>query len=112
MKMQFEKLDAGVLKVILAGRLDIIGAQEIDSHFCVAVAAHLKVIVDLERVDFLASMGIRTLIVGAKAMRSNGGRMVLLRPTADVEKVLVGSGADTVIPIAHDMGAALTALHG
>ena len=66
-----------------------------------------KVIVDLEQVSFLASMGIRTIIMGAKAINLKGGRMVLLRPTPDVEKVLTTTGIDTLISIVHDLDAAI-----
>ena len=51
---------------------------------------------------FLASLGIRTLIVGAKATASNGGKLVLLNPQPNVESVLRGSNVDTVMPIIAD----------
>jgi anti-anti-sigma regulatory factor len=52
-------------------------------------------------------MGIRTIIMGAKAINLKGGRMVLLRPTPDVEKVLTTTGIDTLISIVHDLDAAI-----
>jgi anti-sigma B factor antagonist len=110
MDMQVESLADGIIKVNLAGRLDIAGAERIDLHFSVVSGAHRKVIVDLEKVSFLASMGIRTLIIGAKSMRSKGSKMVILNPTPDVEKVLVISGTDTLIPIVHDLIEAIAAV--
>jgi anti-anti-sigma factor len=110
MEMKIENLANGVTKVSMIGRLDIIGAQEIDLHFSVIAGSHRKVIVDLEQVTFLASMGIRTLLMGAKSMKPKGGRMALLKPILDVEKVLISSGTDTVIPITHDLDAAITAV--
>jgi anti-anti-sigma factor len=105
--MQIEPLDGGITKVNLNGRLDIAGAQQIDLHFAVISGAHRKVIVDLENVSYLASMGLRTLIISAKSIGNKGGRMVLLKPNPDVEKVLTDSGTDTVIPIKHDLEAAV-----
>ena len=61
----------------------------------------------MEQVPFLASMGIRTLLIGAKIVKAKGGFMALLKPTPDVEKVLVSSGTNTVIPILHDLDAAI-----
>jgi anti-sigma B factor antagonist len=110
MEMTTEMLEGGVMIVTLAGRLDILGAQKIDLHFSSIAGAHRKVIVDLEKVDFLASLGIRTLILGAKSVRSKGGRMVLLRPQPEVEKVILGSGTDTVIPVLWDLDAAIAAM--
>jgi anti-anti-sigma regulatory factor len=43
-------------------------------------------------------------------MKSKGARMVLLNPQPEVEKVLISSGTDTVIPILHDLGQAIEAL--
>lgn len=110
MEMQSETLDGGITKVNLVGRLDILGAQKIDLHFSVIAGSHRKVIVDLEQVEFLASMGLRTLIVGAKSVKSKGGRMVLLRPRPEVEKVIVDSGTDTVIPVMYELEAAIAAV--
>jgi anti-sigma B factor antagonist len=112
MDMQVESLADGVTKVNLTGRLDILGAQQIDLNFSVVAGNHRKVIVDLEQVEFLASMGIRTLVMGAKAIKSKGGSLVLLKPTPDVEKVLIVSGIDAVVPILHDLDAAISAVSG
>jgi anti-sigma B factor antagonist len=107
MELTTEKLANGVTKVNLSGRLDIIGAQQIDLQFSVVSGSQLKVIVDLEQVSFLASMGIRTILIGAKAVKAKGGRMVLLKPTPDVEKVLTTTAIDTLISIVHDLDAAI-----
>ena len=107
MELKIEQLPHDVTKVNLQGKLDIAGSMAIDLHFNVVVGSQRQVIVDLSEVSFLASMGLRTLIMGAKAVKSKGGRMALLRPTAEVESVLVTSGTDTLIPIAHDLDAAL-----
>jgi len=110
MEMKIETLAGGITKVNLAGRLDIMGAQQIDLQFSAIAGSHRKVIVDLEQVPFLASMGIRTLLMGAKAMKSKGGRMAILKPTSNVEKVLTASGTDTVIPILYDLESAISAV--
>jgi anti-anti-sigma factor len=110
MEMTLETLAFGITKVNLEGRLDILGAQQIDLQFNLITATHRKVIVDLGQVPFLASMGIRTLVIGAKTVKLKGGRMALLGPTPDVHKVLIGTGTDTVIPILHDLEAAISSV--
>jgi anti-sigma B factor antagonist len=112
MEMAVETFEGGVAVVRLTGRLDIAGAEKIDLHFSVISGAHRKVIVDLEKVTFLASMGVRTLIVGARSIRSKGGKAALLNPNTDVEKVLTDTGTDTLMPIVHDFAAALHAVQG
>ena len=107
MELTIETLEDGVTKINLVGRFDIVGAQKIDLQFSVVSGSQRKVIVDLGEVSFLASMGIRTIIMGAKAINLKGGRMVLLRPTPDVEKVLTTTGIDILISIVHDLDAAI-----
>ena len=107
MEMAIETIADGITKVNLAGRLDILAAQQIDLQFNVIAGSQRKVIVDLEQVPFMASMGIRTLLIGAKTIQSKGGRMALLKPVLDVEKVLTTSGTDTVVPILHDLQSAI-----
>jgi anti-anti-sigma factor len=102
MNLEITDLENGITKVILSGRLDVEGALKIDSEFNALAEQKKKVLVDLSDVTFIASLGIRTLITGAKATANNGGKMVLLDPQPNVEKVLRTSRVDTVIPIAHD----------
>ena len=102
MNLDVVELENGITKVILSGRLDIEGALKIDNNFNALAEKKKKVLVDLSGVTFIASLGIRTLITGAKATANNGGKMVLLNPQPNVEGVLRTSRVDTVIPITHD----------
>lgn len=106
MNITFEQLPSGVILLKLRGRMDITGAMQIDVQFSAVAAASRAVVVDLGEVEFLASMGLRTLIMGAKAMHKKSGRMILYRPTPIVEEVLVTSGTGAMIPILHDFAQA------
>ena len=105
MNLDVAELKDGITKVTLSGRLDIEGALKIDSEFNKIAEGNKNVLVDLSAVTFLASLGIRTLITGAKAASNNGGKMVLLNPQPNVERVLRTSRVDTVIPIVDDLTA-------
>ena len=109
MKMALEQVAPGVVKVILEGRLDITGAGVIDLQFSAVAGAHKGVIVDLANVSFLASIGIRTLLLGAKAVRRRGGCLVLLNPVDDVERVLKVTEVTDLMPIYRDSTAAVAA---
>ena len=108
--MNVEPLALGVVKVILNGRLDITGAGLIDLQFSAIAGSHRGVVVDLTNVSFLASIGIRTLLLGAKAVQRRGGTFVLLNPADEVEKVLEVTGVTDLMPIFHDNDAALAAV--
>ena len=111
MDINHEQLDGSILKINLSGRMDVAGSQAIDGKFAELTASLGKaVIVDLSKVAFLASIGIRTLLLNAKALKSRGGKMVLLNPDAGVAKVLEISGVDMIISVFRDLKAACTAL--
>jgi len=104
--MTTENLANDITRIILAGKMDLAGAQKIDLKFSVASGNSKRLLVDLEQVSFLASMGIRTLVIGSKAVQSKGGKMAFLKPSADVAQVLTSAGIDSIIPIFQDLTAA------
>ncbi len=110
MKMEFEDLPGGVTKIVLRGDLDAKGSNEIDLQFQTIASSRPKVVVDLSQVGFLASIGIRTLILAAKANSRKGGRLVLLDPGEPVHKVLQTCGADGVLSIVHGLDVAVAAV--
>jgi anti-sigma B factor antagonist len=89
----------GITLIELDGRLDVAGALAADPTFGAVAAESTYVIVDLSKVDFLASLGIRTLVSACKTLRAKNGGMVVLSPQSNVEQVLRSSGIDTIIPI-------------
>jgi anti-anti-sigma factor len=109
MKMIVEPVGPGVVKVVLDGRLDITGAGIIDLQFNAIAGSHRSVVVDLAGVSFLASIGIRTLLLGAKAVQRRGGQFILLNPVDQVERVLETMGVTDLMPIYRDSEAALAA---
>jgi anti-anti-sigma factor len=91
--------------------MDIVGSDAIATRFAALTATAARhILVDLVDVDFLASIGIRSLISNAKAVQQRGGRMVLL-VSADsaVAKTLETTGVDALIPMFTDPAAALAA---
>lgn len=111
MEIGVEEVDGGVTVITLRGRMDTKGAAEIDTRFSLASGRNKAVMVDLTGLDFLASMGIRVLLTGARTVKSNGGKLDLFtREGADVAKVLSAAGVDTLIPMFHDRDAALAAV--
>lgn len=99
-------LDNGVTLVALMGRMDVPGALKADPAFADITKTSSRVIVDLSRLDFLASLGIRTLVTTSKALRAKEGNLVLLNPQANIAQVLHSSGIDTVIPVVADLAKA------
>jgi anti-sigma B factor antagonist len=110
MEITTEELPGGITRVILEGNLGIEGSAKIDLQMSVIAGAHKAVLVDLRKVSFLGSMGLRSLVSPARAIKGRGGRMVLFAPNEMVEKVLRTSGIDSMIPVHDDLQTALAAL--
>lgn len=111
MQLQTRQLTNGITKIDLAGRMDNAGVQEIDLEFTALTATRKTgVVVDLSDVSFLASIGIRTLMTNARAVRQLGGKMVLLNPKPLVDEVLRAAGITAVIETLADLQSACEAL--
>src|SRR5580704_10934687 len=110
MAIAIEELTGGITKVVLDGRLDIEGAAAVDLKMNIIAGSKKAVLVDLQNVSFLGSMGLRSLVAPARAIKGRGGKMVIFGPNELVEKVLKTSGVDTLIPIFHELQSALAAL--
>ena len=99
MPIVIEELDSGVTRVRLSGRIDIAGAAEIDLPMSVVGGSRRAVVIDLTDVAFMASLGLRSLVMAGKAILSKGGRVVLLAPSPPVEDVIRSSGVDELLPV-------------
>jgi anti-anti-sigma factor len=86
-------------RVVLTGRLDIVGAEAVALPLATLAGAKQNLIVDMSGVSFVASIGLRHLVSAAKTVTRRGGRLVLLNPTELVEVVLVTSGLTNMLPI-------------
>ncbi|MGD8403464.1 MAG: STAS domain-containing protein [Anaerolineales bacterium] len=100
MELHYSELDNSIRLIKLAGKLDILGIGEIETKF----AGHcngenVRVVVDLSEVDFLASIGIRLLTLTANAVANRGGKMALIGPIPDVQRVLEVTGIPEIIPM-------------
>jgi anti-anti-sigma factor len=111
MELETENSDGGITTIKLRGRMDVRGAQEIDLKFTAVTAAKQGAyIVDMSEVDFLASIGMRTLLVSAKAAQARGGRLVLFKPIKLVADSLEMAGITSILPVFYDFDAARTAV--
>jgi len=110
MKIEMETLDGGIVKVTLTGRMDQQGTEEIEGKLLDYAAAHRSVILDMNAVDMLTSMGIRILLLLAKAVSRHGGKMALLNLDANVRKVVRISRVDEVIPVYESLEEARSAV--
>jgi anti-sigma B factor antagonist len=110
MPMTVMELDNGVTKVVITGRIDIAGAQDIDLPLNVVGGSRRAVVIDLTDVTFMASMGLRGLVMCAKAIHSKRGKVSMFGPRDDVAEVIRTMGIDELIPLLPSEAEAIAAV--
>ena len=100
MEIKVIEMDDVYTHLALVGRLDVIGAGEVENKFIGFAAARRKnTVVDLSGVSFLGSMGLRIFISTAKALGLEGKKLFLASPKPLVKDVLDASGIATLIDV-------------
>jgi len=111
MEIHYGELNNGIGVIRLSGKLDIIGTGEIETKFAgYCTGDKARVVVDISKVNFLASIGIRLLTLTAKSVANRGGKMVILNPIPEVQQVLEITGIPAIIPIYSQLESAETVL--
>ena len=110
MDMSVNQSDDGVTRIDLDGRFDIQGAQDVDSRFGEVAESAKALIVDLAKVSFMASLGVRTLMLSAKTLIRRGADMAVCGANENVEKVLRSTGFNEVAGLYPDFDSASRAI--
>jgi len=98
MKIIYDLLENEIRLIKLIGRLDIIGVGEIETKFAGYCSGdNIRVIVDMSEVEYLASIGIRLLMITAKTVVRRGGKIVIAEAIPEVQYVLEISGIPSII---------------
>jgi anti-anti-sigma factor len=107
--MPIDFKDTDTLRLItIDGRLDSAGSDEIATRFsAMSSGAKPAVVVDLSRVTFLSSIGIRLIIQNAKALQGKGGKMTLfIGENEQVSATLDSTGISSLVPMFADINSA------
>jgi stage II sporulation protein AA (anti-sigma F factor antagonist) len=110
MEMSVTDGAAGIVEVALHGRLDTPGVAQIELRFTAALVPRAaRAIVDLSKVEFIGSMGIRMFISVARALAKKQGKLILYAPQPLVKEVLDTVSLGEIIPVKTDSSSALAA---
>jgi stage II sporulation protein AA (anti-sigma F factor antagonist) len=110
MEMTVEELPEGVTLVALDGRMDLQAAQAVDMRFSVLAGSKRKLVVDVTDLEFIASMGLRTLLICARTIKGKGGKMAIAGAQPNVLQVLDTSGIGEVVSVSPSIESALAAV--
>jgi anti-anti-sigma factor len=93
----------GQTVVALAGELDIASAPQFEEGLAAVERDTPGVLVlDLRKVEFIDSTGLRSVIAADERARSTGRRFVIVRGTAAVERVFSVTQLDQRLEIVED----------
>ena len=105
-----EQTRGGVLLITAAGRLDSGTAGSLEAVVPARVQTHDKIVLSLADVPYVSSAGLRVLLIGAKAARAKGHKLVLAGLAPSVQEVFDISGFSAIFAIEPDVDAALASL--
>jgi anti-anti-sigma factor len=76
--------------IALQGRLDSDTAPDLDKTLdsLLAYKGIVRIVFDLEKLEYLSSAGIRCFVRARKAVEPSGGRIAIVNPQPAVQKVL------------------------
>jgi len=102
--------EGGAAIVSPAGRLDAATAPELDAALAAIMDAGTSaIILDLSSVEFMASAGLRSIMICARRMGASGGGFALAGPGGAVAEVLSISGYADLLAIHETVADALAA---
>lgn len=93
MEITSKAIEEGVLELQVQGRIDGYWSEKLSTAVDQAIGDGISQLhLDLSKVDFLSSAGIRVFLQGYKGMSANGGTFMITRISAPVRSVLEMAG--------------------
>ncbi len=78
----------GSQRVVLAGRLDTNTYEDLDEKLAPVLTHNLQTLVlDLAGLEYISSAGIRSIFKARKALGGHGGKVLVVNPQAQIQKV-------------------------
>jgi anti-sigma B factor antagonist len=93
-----EKEDVKVVDLI--GNLDTATSPEAEASINELLeAGTTRLVINLEKTDYMSSSGLRVFLGTTKKLMASGGKVVLCNPNSLVNEILEHSGFNTIIEI-------------
>ncbi len=93
-----------------AGRIDTTTAPILEKELTSRIAEKNHCILDFAEVTYISSLGLRTVMVAAKAAALNSCQLILCNMTGVVRGVFEISGFNNILNIVPDLAAAIAKL--
>ncbi|WP_374605634.1 STAS domain-containing protein [Arenimonas sp.] len=78
----------GSQRVAIGGRLDTHSYQKLDLQLAPLLASQVNsLVLDLANLEYISSAGVRSIFKARKALAGRGGRVVVVNPQPQIQKV-------------------------
>lgn len=94
-----ENRDGNNIEIVVEGRVDTTTSASLQQAILVAFQKCSQVALNVEKVDYISSAGLRALLIGQKTANSKGGNMTIRNVQPAVMEVLKMSGFSTILKI-------------
>ncbi len=94
-----ETRQADIVQLSVEGRVDTNTSPQLQKAILQAFQKGKQVVIDLEKVDYVSSSGLRALLIGQKTANSKGGSMKLINVCSGVMKVFEMTGFSKMLTI-------------
>ena len=106
-----EQIKEGALILSLQGRLDTNTSELFEERMMAIIdAGNNRLVVDLTDLDYVSSAGLRVLLMGAKRLKNEKGRLALCGLRDHIREVFEVSGFLEILTVVDDEDAALAAV--
>jgi anti-sigma B factor antagonist len=102
--------ESGIGTARLEGSLDGKTAPEVREQLRPFLAANSKIVLDLTKIDYLSSAGLRLLLLLYRELSARKGKLVLLGVSEDIRTVMSHTGFLNFFTLASSQAEALQAL--
>jgi anti-sigma B factor antagonist len=102
-QIECERLPSNVCRLTPVGDLDLATSPRLEAEIEAAIAAGIEqLVIDLSRLRFIDSTGLRLFLVTQERAGSDGWTLILTRPSEAVRSLLEITGARRTVPIVDD----------
>ena len=100
--------EKNAVKVSVKGRMDAVSAPEFEEKMVAWVdQGETSFIINLGEVNYMSSAGLRSILVVAKKIKEEGGKLIFVNLRDEVQKIFRISGFSSMIPTYESLETAL-----
>ena len=112
LELQADQIE-GVLMISVVGRIDGMNAQEFHENLDKEISdSDSPVVLDLEKLSYISSAGLRSILLVAKTLQGRKTRFMLCSLPGSIKEIFEIAGFDKIINVVESRSDAVAAIKG